>query len=144
MSEHDDRLPMQQMLEHAREAVEMTRDRTRADLLENRMFQLALLKLVEVVGEAARRVSPEGQTRYRDIPWRDAITTRNRISHEYDRIDYDIVWDTITDDFPPLVAALERALAGVEAGFKDVNMSAEPTKPPLVQPTLGRPAAGAH
>ena len=40
--------------------------------------------------------------------------------------------------------ALERALAGVEAGFKDVNMSAEPTKPPLVQPTLGRPAAGAH
>ena len=38
MSEHDDRLPMQQMLEHAREAVEMTRDRTRADLLENRMF----------------------------------------------------------------------------------------------------------
>ena len=112
MSEHDDRLPMQHMLEHAREAVEMTRDRTRADLLENRMFQLALLKLVEVVGEAARRVSPGGQTRYPDIPWRDAITTRNRISHEYDRIDYDIVWDTITDDFPPLVVALERVLAG--------------------------------
>jgi len=78
----------------------------------DRMFQLALLKLVEVVGEAARRVSPGGQTRYPDIPWRDAITTRNRISHEYDRIDYDIVWDTITDDFPPLVVALERALAG--------------------------------
>ena len=112
MSEHDDRLPMQHMLEHAREAVEMTRGRTRADLLANRMFQLALLKLVEVVGEAARRVSPGGQTRYPDIPWRDAITTRNRISHEYDRIDYDIVWDTITDDFPPLVVALERALAG--------------------------------
>ena len=111
MTEHDDRLPMHQMLEHAREAVEMIGERTLMELQTNRMFQLALLKLVEVVGEAARRVSPEGQTRYRDIPWRDAITTRNRLSHEYDRIDYEVVWGTIAEDFPPLVAALERALA---------------------------------
>jgi uncharacterized protein with HEPN domain len=56
MTEHDDRLPMHQMLEHAREAVEMIRGRTRAELRENRMLQLALVHLVQVVGEAAIRV----------------------------------------------------------------------------------------
>jgi uncharacterized protein with HEPN domain len=112
MSEHDDRLPMYQMLEHAREAVEMIRGRSRAELSENRMLQLALVHLVQVVGEAASRVSREGQTTYPEIPWAEAITTRHRVVHGYDRIDYGVVWDTIAEDFPPLVAALERALAG--------------------------------
>jgi uncharacterized protein with HEPN domain len=112
MSEHDDRLPMHQMLEHAREAVEMIRGQTRAELSENRMLQLALVHLVQVVGEAASRVSREGQTMYPEIPWAEAITTRHRVVHGYDRIDYGVVWDTIAEDFPPLVAALERALAG--------------------------------
>jgi uncharacterized protein with HEPN domain len=112
MSEHDDRLPMHQMLEHAREAVEMIRGRTRVELPENRMLQLALVHLVQVVGEAASRVSREAQARYREIPWGNAIATRHRMVHDYDRIDYGVVWDTIAEDFPPLVAALERALAG--------------------------------
>ncbi|HEV8676988.1 MAG TPA: HepT-like ribonuclease domain-containing protein [Methylomirabilota bacterium] len=46
------------------------------------------------------------------MPWAKAIGTRHRMVHDYDVIDYDVVWDTIADDFPPLVAALERALAG--------------------------------
>jgi uncharacterized protein with HEPN domain len=111
MSEHDDRLPMLQMLEHAREAMEMIRGRSRSDLATNRMLQLALVHLVQTVGEAATRVSGEGQARHSGVPWGQAITTRHRIVHGYDRIDYDIVWDTIADDFPPLVRALERALA---------------------------------
>ena len=112
MTEHDDRLPMHQMLEHAREAVEMIRGRSHVELSTNRMLQLALVHLVQVVGEAATRVSPAGQARYPEIPWGEAITTRHRMVHGYDTIDYDVVWDTIAEDFPPLVAALERALAG--------------------------------
>ena len=69
MSEHDDRLPMHQMLEHAREAVEMIRGRTRAELRTNRLLQLALAHLVQVVGEAATRVSRAGQTLHPEIPW---------------------------------------------------------------------------
>jgi uncharacterized protein with HEPN domain len=83
MTEHDDRLPMHQMLEHAREAVEMIRERTRAELQTNRMLQLALVHLVQTVGEAATRVSAAGRVRYSEA-----------------------------NHFPPLVAALERVLAG--------------------------------
>ena len=112
MTEHDDRLPMYQMLEHAREAVEMIRGRSRAELRTNRMLQLALVHLIQVVGAAATRVSRAGQARYPEIPWGKTITTRHRMVHAYDTIDYDVVWDTIAEDFPPLVEALERALAG--------------------------------
>ena len=111
MSARDDRLPMLQMLEHAREALDMIRGQSRADLATNRTLQLALVYLVQTVGEAATRVSREGQSRHPDVPWGQATTTRHRMVHGYDRIDYGIVWDTIADDFPPLVQALERALA---------------------------------
>lgn len=111
MSEHDDRLPMHQMLEHAREAVDMARGRARLELETNRMLQLALVHLLLIVGEAATRVSPAGRLRHPDIPWSKAIATRHRVVHGYDQVNYDVVWDTITIDFPPLVAALERALS---------------------------------
>src|SRR5215813_14597174 len=102
MSEHDDRLPMLQMLEHAREAVEMTRGRTPAELATNRMLQLALVHLVQIVGEAATRVSGVAQRKHPEVAWAQAIATRHRVVHGYDRIDYSVVWDTITEDFPPL------------------------------------------
>jgi len=103
---------MLQMLEHAREAVEIVRGRTRAELGTNRLLQLALVHVVQIVGEAAGRVSRNGQTKYPDIPWGKAITTRHRMVHGYDTIDYDVVWDTIEQDFPALILALEQALAG--------------------------------
>jgi uncharacterized protein with HEPN domain len=112
MTEHDDRLPMHQMLEHAREAVEMIRGRNRAEIHTNRMLQLALVHLVQIVGEAATRVSGADQGAYPQIPWSKAIAARHRMVHGYDVIVYDVVWDTIAQDFPPLVAELERALFG--------------------------------
>ncbi len=75
--------------------------------------RLALTRLVEIVGEAAGRVSPEAQARFPRVPWREAIATRHRITHGYDVVDYDILWDTVQDDFPPLVAALEKALGNL-------------------------------
>ena len=106
---------MIQMLEHAREAVEIISGRARSELSTDRMLQLALVHLVQIVGEAAGRVSRTGQAKYPDVPWAQAITTRHRIVHGYDQINYDVVWDTIAEDFPALVAALERALAGVSS-----------------------------
>ena len=111
MSDHDDRLPMHQMLEHAREAMQIVHGRSRTELESNRVFQLALAYLLLVVGEAASRVSPSGRSRYPEVPWSKAIGTRNFIAHGYDRLDYDVVWNTITEDFPALVTALERALS---------------------------------
>jgi uncharacterized protein with HEPN domain len=102
MSDHDDRLPMQQMLEHACEAVEITRGHARVEMRTNRMLQLAVTCLVLVVGEVASRVSAARRARHPDIPWAKAIRSRNFIAHGYDRIDYDVIWATVADDFPPL------------------------------------------
>jgi uncharacterized protein with HEPN domain len=98
------------MLDHAREACALVASRSRADIHSERLLQLALTRLVEIVGEAAGRVSRESQARFTAVPWREAVTTRHRITHGYDLVDYDILWDTVRDDFPPLVVALELAL----------------------------------
>jgi uncharacterized protein with HEPN domain len=111
MSQHDDAVPIRHMLEHAKEAISLVSGRSREELHSHRMLQLALTRLVEIVGEAAGRVSPETQSKFSAVPWREAIATRHRITHGYDVIDYDILWDTVQDDLPPLVKALQGVLA---------------------------------
>jgi uncharacterized protein with HEPN domain len=63
---------------------------------------------VEIVGEAANRVSEATQRAHPDIPWSNIIGMRNRLVHGYDVIDYDLLWDTVTSDLPPLIAALQK------------------------------------
>jgi uncharacterized protein with HEPN domain len=109
MSQHDERLPLHEMLEHTREALQMIEGRERA-VRTNRMLQLSLNYLILTVGEAATRVSSAGRARHPNVPFAKTAATRNFIAHGYNRIDYDVVWDTVAADFPPLVAALERAL----------------------------------
>ena len=112
MSRRDDTVPMRHMLDHAREVVVMVHGRTRQDLDADRMFQLALTRLLEIIGEAAARVTPAGRARHHDIPWPEIVSTRNRIVHGYDTVDYDVVWDIATLEVPVLIATLERALPG--------------------------------
>ena len=112
MSRRDDSVPMRHMLDHAREISAMVRGRTRNDLSDDRMLQLALTRLLEIIGEAAGRVTSDGRARYQEIPWTEIVSTRNRIVHGYDTVDYDVVWNIATVEVPALVAALERALPG--------------------------------
>ena len=107
----DDRLRLQHMLDAGREAVRFARGKTRDALDRDRVPALALVKLLEIVGEAASRVTAEGQRTSPDIPWRDIVAMRNRLIHGYFDVDLDRVWDTVTDDLPPLLAQLEAALA---------------------------------
>ncbi len=98
------------MLDHAREAVALTANETQEGLRGNRVLQLALTRLVEVVGEAASRVSVETQARYPSIPWRIVIGMRHRLIHGYDAVDLNVLWDTTADDLPHLIQALEAVL----------------------------------
>jgi uncharacterized protein with HEPN domain len=109
MSRRDDTITLRQMLDHLEEAVALAKDRTRGDLESSRVFFLALLKLVEIVGEAATRVSDPMQAAHPEIPWREIIGTRHRLIHGYDAVDYDILWEIATTDFP-LLARQIRAL----------------------------------
>jgi uncharacterized protein with HEPN domain len=110
MSRHDDEPRLRHMLDHAVEAVEMTRGKTRADLDTDRQLNLALVRLVEIVGEAAARVSGETRERYPDIPWSEIVSLRNRLIHGYDEVDFDILWEIIQSDLPRLIFRLEEIL----------------------------------
>ncbi len=75
------------------------------------MLNLALVRLLEVIGEASRRVPDEFRTRYPNVPWRDTSGFRNRLIHAYDEIDFDIVWEIVQTDLLPLIAELESIIA---------------------------------
>ena len=108
MSQHDDSVSLQHMLDHAREAVKMIAGKKREDLGVERMLELSLVRLIEIIGEAAARVSLERRTRYPSIPWREVIGMRNHLVHGYDSVDFDVLWDTVELDLPPLIAKLEK------------------------------------
>jgi uncharacterized protein with HEPN domain len=91
------------VLEAATEAVDIAASKKREDLDRDRILALALVKLVEVVGEAARYVALEIRERNPSIPWQLMSGMRDRLVHDYDRINLDVLWDTITLDFPPLI-----------------------------------------
>jgi uncharacterized protein with HEPN domain len=73
----------------------------------DRQRQDAVVRRLEVVGEAARRVSEGGRAALPGLPWRQMVGMRNRMIHEYDRVDLAVVWETLERDLPPLIAALE-------------------------------------
>lgn len=116
MSRRDDRSRLLHMLDHAREALAMVRGQRREDLDRDRQLNLALVRLLEVVGEAAARVEARTQARLPDIPWPQVIGMRNRLIHGYDEVDFDILWEIVSDDLPAVAASLERFLATAESG----------------------------
>lgn len=111
MTQHDDRIRLKHMLDHTQEALSMIRGKQRQDLRHDRMLELALVRLIEIVGEAASRISFEGQTKYSSIPWPQIIGMRNRLIHGYDQVDLDVLWDTIEFDLPPPITELQKILA---------------------------------
>ena len=116
MTRHDDGTRMRHMLAHAEEAVGMAQGRSRADLETDRQLNLSLVRLLEIVGEAAARVSPEARERLPAVPWPEVVSLRNRLVHGYDEVDFDILWDIIHYDLPPLVDELRGALNAKEGG----------------------------
>ncbi len=107
MPKHDDNVSLRHMLEHAREAVAMAAGKERSDLEASRMLSLALVRLIEIVGEAANRVSKTRQKQLAQISWPCIIGMRNRLIHGYEAVDLDIVWQTVTEELPSLITLLE-------------------------------------
>ncbi len=114
MSRHDDRVYLCHMRDHAWEAVGFAKGRARPDLDADRMLNLALVRLVEVTGEAAKRVSPETRAKHPEIPWTSAVGMRDRLIHRYDEVNFDTLWDTVTKDLPALLAELEKVVGPKE------------------------------
>ncbi len=111
----DDTVRLRHMLDAARQAVQFAQGRSRADLDRDRMLVLALVKLVEIVGEAASQVSDLGRANAPNLPWAEISSTRHRLVHAYFDINLDILWQTIRHDLPPLIAVLEDLLPPEES-----------------------------
>lgn len=115
MARHDDVVSLRQMFSHAREASGLVAGKVRADLDRERVLVLALVQLLQILGEAARRVSEPGRRRHPRIPWGPIVALRNRLIHGYDAFDYDAVWEIVSKDLPTLSAELERILSPSDA-----------------------------
>ena len=106
-----DIIRLRHMLDAAREALSFVAGRNSGDLGRDRMLMLALVKEIEIIGEAASRISDESRKALPRIPWPKIIAMRNRLIHAYADVDLSIVWDTLTGALPELLRELETALA---------------------------------
>ena len=111
MLQPKDQIRLQHMLDHATEALNMVKGRNREDLDNDRQLNLSLVRLLEIVGEAASRTSESARSLLQDVPWMQITGLRNRLIHGYDEVDFDILWTILQDDLPPLVFRLKRALS---------------------------------
>lgn len=73
----------------------------------DRLLQHAVIRLIEIIGEAARNISPELKDAHREIPWPGIVGMRHRLVHEYFRVAADKVWEVVQKDLPELVALIE-------------------------------------
>jgi len=92
----------------ARDARDFARDMDRDAFLADRKTQYAVIRCLEVIGEAAKRLSDDAHRRYPDIPWSAMARMRDLLIHSYDKVDVNEVWDTVQRDIPVLIPALER------------------------------------
>ena len=105
-----DLVRLRHMLDAAREALSFLEERTLDDLQHDRMLALALVKELEIIGEAAGNVSKEVRALAPDIPWPIIVGMRNRLIHAYFDVDFEIVWTTSTSKLPDLIKGLETLL----------------------------------
>ena len=107
MSQHNDIIRLHHMLDHAKKASQIADCRDQDELIEDQIKCLALIRLLEIIGEAASHVSDDFQSKYPDIPWSRIVGLRNRLIHGYDAVDMDILWNVLKEDVPKLIEALE-------------------------------------
>lgn len=111
----DDDVCLGHMLDVGRKILEKTQGITRRDYDDDENLRLALAHLIQVIGEAARRVSEASRVAHPQIPWKAIVGMRHKVVHDYMNVDEDIVWATAVEELPGLIAELEKIL-GQQAG----------------------------
>ena len=112
MPSAEDLVRLRHMRDAAQKAIEFTYNRNREDLETDEMLALSVVRLVEIIDEAAKNVSVEVQESNPNIPWRQIKGTRDRLAHTYFDVDFDIIWSIVSRSLEPLVHNLDRCLKG--------------------------------
>jgi uncharacterized protein with HEPN domain len=110
MTALNDDIRLRHMLDAAKQAIAFMAGRSKLSLDADAMLLLAVVKAVEIVGEAAAKITKERQADIPQIPWSQIISMRNRLTHAYFDIDTDIVWQTIVEDLSELIRELETVI----------------------------------
>jgi uncharacterized protein with HEPN domain len=103
----EDLIRIRHMLDAIKEALAFSKNKSRDDLDNHRMLTLAIIKELEIIGEAASKITPEFKATQSHIPWLDIVGMRNRLTHGYFDVDLDLVWTTMQEDLPVLLEQLE-------------------------------------
>ncbi|MEN6611789.1 MAG: DUF86 domain-containing protein [Methanoregulaceae archaeon] len=91
----------------ANDARDFTRNHIRESFIDDRKCQYAVIRCLEVIGEVAKRLSPETLARFSSVEWSAMARMRDLLIHSYGKVDPDEIWDTVVQDIPHLIAALE-------------------------------------
>jgi uncharacterized protein with HEPN domain len=105
----DDKTRVRHMLDVAEEAGGFIKGKDLRDIVGDRALAFALVKEIEIVGEAASKISEEFRGKHPEISWQDIIAMRNRLIHAYCDIDCEVVWDTVKNELPKLARKLKEA-----------------------------------
>ena len=103
------------MIDAAREAMSFVQGRTRTDLSSDRMLVLSLVKAIEIAGETAYQITETTRDELQAVPWDDIIGMRHRLVHAYFDINLDVLWKTVQDDLPILIALIEPLVPPIQA-----------------------------
>lgn len=107
MSPKNDYVYIGHMIDNANKAISFIAGLNRSDFDQDEQLRLAVTHLLQIVGEAARRVSVEFREAHPEIPWKAIVGMRSKVVHDYFSVDDDVIWDTIKNDLPALVKELE-------------------------------------
>lgn len=86
----------------------------------DRRTNLAVVRTLEIIGEAARHIPAGLRRRYPQVPWNDMVVMRNKLIHEYFGVDLEVLWRTAREDLPPLCEAIRRMLLEIENESQDL------------------------
>jgi len=102
----DDRQRLEDILEAANFVLDFTRNRNKEALAKDQLLQSAVLHQLHVIGEAVNRLTDAIKQKYPELPWAAIYGFRNRIAHEYFKLDIDLVWTTVQSDIPQLTKGI--------------------------------------
>ncbi len=114
MSNHDPKVTLGQIADYARQAQAICAGKTLPALTGDWQALLAFERALEILGEAVKRLPAELRDRYPAVPWRLVAGMRDRLSHGYDDIRHDVLWNTVQHDVPVLLTTVEQMLRDLE------------------------------